>query len=231
MRNRNISIWYFFYWLKSIYSYYINIIYYIKQYIMIAVSTIAPVIQKELGSFFSTEAHWSNDLIRYINSAVRAITIARNFWYNQYNKKITIIEWTVKYEIPYQIETFFVKKWWVEVDFYDFQDYHRLNDKTKAIWIWENTLICEEPWEYELFYRGLPAPITDLTDLIEIPEHFYDIIIIKATYFGFMDIKVYDKANNKKAIFDWMIKSIATRSSNPQPTKIKRLNKSKNKIW
>ena len=198
---------------------------------MIAVSIIASAVQKELGSYFSTEAHTHSDIIRYINSAVRAITIARNFDFNQYSHKIDVISWTDTYSIPYQIETFFVKKSWQKVDFYDFKNYNILDHKNDIVWIWGNNFKCTSPWEYEIFYRGFPKHITSLNDFLEIPEHFYDLILLKSTYFGFMDIRAYDKANNKENIFNWMVKNMATRSSNPKPMQIKRLNKWKKKVW
>jgi len=58
---------------------------------MIAVSVIASAIKKELGSYFSTEAHKDNDIVRYINSAVRAIVIAKNFDFNQYKYTLTVV--------------------------------------------------------------------------------------------------------------------------------------------
>lgn len=198
---------------------------------MIAVSTIALALKKELGSYFSTEAHRDNDIIRYINSAVKDIVIAKNFQFNQYQTTVTVVEWTTKYDIPYQIETFFVKKGWVNIDFLDFKEYNFLSDKWNNVWIWENTFMSEMPWEYEIFYRWIPKQIISLTDSLEIPEHFYDLVLLRATYFWFMDVRAYDKANNKQVIFTWMIKSMATRSSTPQPTKIKRLNKGKRKVW
>jgi len=46
---------------------------------MIPISKLTANIKKELGSFFSTEAHTSVDLIRYINSAVKALCISKSF--------------------------------------------------------------------------------------------------------------------------------------------------------
>jgi hypothetical protein len=46
---------------------------------MISTAKVMQNLQKELGSFYSTEAHTSADMLRYINSAARAICISRNF--------------------------------------------------------------------------------------------------------------------------------------------------------
>jgi hypothetical protein len=201
---------------------------------MILVSTIATALKKELWSYFSTEAHRDNDIVRYINSAARAITIARNFDFNQFEYSITVVDWTTSYDIPYQIETFYVlDSNWDEVDIFDFSEYNKEKDKTDKIWIRSEVLKCTTPWTYTVFYRWYIPQITSLNDTLSIPDHFYDLIVLKATYFWYMDIRAFDKWNNKEAIFQGMIKSLATRSSNPKPLNIKRLNKDKNSsnIW
>ena len=198
---------------------------------MISVSLIAAALKKELGSYFSTEAHRDNDIVRYINSATRAITISRNFDFNQYDTDIVVTEWTTKYNIPYQIETFFVKKDNEDIEYENFVGYHGLSNKSWILWIYWDKAICESPWTYKIFYRWFPPHIFSLEDSLDIPEHFYDLVLLKATYFWFADIAAYDKANNKDTIFDGMIKDMATRSSNPRPLVTKRLNKSKRKQW
>jgi len=203
---------------------------------MIAVSTIQAALKKELGSYFSTEAHRDWDIIRYINSAVRAIVIAKNFQFNNYEHIITVTPNITTYTIPFQIETFFIlDSAWMEVQFEDFVNYNRIkNVQTKPlIWIWGENLTCTNPWTYTIYYRGYAPLITQINDSLAIPEHFFDLVVLKASYFGFMDIRAYNKANNKESIFKGMIKDLATRSSDTQPTKRKRLNKSVNNssVW
>lgn len=199
---------------------------------MISTNTISSAVTKELGSFFSTEAHKYNDLIRYINSAVNSICMSKNFAFNKYSHILSTDNINSQYTIPYQIETFFIlDSWWNEVDYYSFEDYFRLKDKTNAIWIWEETFITQMKWTFTIFYRGIPEQITSLEWSIDIPNHFSDLLIVSATYFWFMDVKAYAKANEKKAVYEWMIKDIAKRSSDPQPLKTKRLNKSKSNIF
>ena len=199
---------------------------------MIAVPIIEQAVKKELWSVFSTEAHKTSDLLRYINSSARAIAIEKNFAFNQYSTEITVVEWTTSYSIPYQIETFFIKKSdTTDMEFTDFVWYYGTSDKSSIIWIWDDTLICTIPWTYTIFYRGYPPTITSLSDTLVIPEHFFDLVVLKAIYFAYMDIRAYEKAGQKDNIFKGMIKSMATRSSNSRPLEHKRLNKSKSKVW
>ena len=199
---------------------------------MISTNLVATAIKKELGSFFSTEAHKDNDIIRYINSAINAICMSKNFAFNKYSYTLTTDNTNTNYIIPYQIETFFINNsWWEEQEYYTFEDYFRLKDKSNAIWIWEETLVTTMKWTFEIYYRGIPEQITSLNWSIQIPQHFLDLIIVSATYFGFMDVKAYNKAGEKKSVYEWMIKDYAKRSSNPQPLKTKRLNKSRSNIF
>lgn len=199
---------------------------------MIAVSAIIVPLQKELGSFFSTEAHKSNDLFRYLNSAARAITIARNFQFWKKTHKLIVLEGVTSYDIPFQIETKFVKdQSWTDVDFEDFFNYHNLDNKNSILCIDWDKAECNTPWEYNIFFRWFPSQINSTEDSINIPEHFFDLLLLKATYFWLMDVKAFSKAKKKDEIFEWMIKDMATRSSNPQPWKKKRLNKSKSRSF
>lgn len=198
----------------------------------IATQIVADNLTKELGSFFSTEAHTWNNIIRYINSWVRAICIAKNFWFNKYEHDIEIIDWTTKYNIPFQIETFFIlDSSWEEVETLEFEDYYRRTDKSDIIWIWEDKLVSEMIWDFTIFYRGYPTTITELSSSIDIPEHFFDLLVVIASYFWYADVRSFQTAAEKKNIFNWMIKDMATRNSDTKPLKTKRLNKSRNKTW
>lgn len=187
---------------------------------MISVAVLDQALQKELWSFFSTDAHQDNDRIRYINSAVRAICLSKNFNFNKYNYSITT-DWIITdYSIPYQIETFWITDSnldWVE--YCKFEDYYLTKDRSSLIWIWEDSLVTTMAWTYNILYRWFPSSITNLTWTILIPEHFYDLVLVKAVAFWFADIKDYIKEANKNAIYNWMIKDMATRSSNVTPRK------------
>ena len=200
---------------------------------MIPISKLTANIKKELGSFFSTEAHTSVDLIRYINSAVKALCISKSFWFNKYSYTINVVSWQTEYTIPYQIQTFYVlDSSWEEVEMLWFEDYHKLKDKSNCIMVEEEKLITTAiSWAYTIYYVWFPPQVFNDEDTLEIPEHFADTIVVKAVYYWFMDIKAYEKAATKETIFNWMIKSIATRSSDKKPMQVKRLNKSKSSVF
>jgi hypothetical protein len=134
--------------------------------------------------------------------------------------------------IPYQIETFFVlNEAWDEVEILDFEEYFLLKDKTDSIWIWEDTFITEKTWTFNIFYKWFPTTITEPTTSINMPEHFYDLLVVWAIYYWYMDIKAYNKANEKLSIFNWFVTDLATRNSDTKPRQIKRLNKSNSTVF
>lgn len=193
---------------------------------MISTAEVDAAIVKQLWSFFSTEAHKDTDRVRYINSAVRAIATAKNFSFNRFTETITTVSWTTNYTIPFQIETFAVlDSAWDEMDMLDFEDYYIEKNKTNLFGIWDTTLVTTAVWTFNILYRWYPATITNLTGTIAIPEHFFDLVVCKAVAFWFADIKDYVKESQKNSIFDWMIKSMATRNSNRKPRNINQVAK------
>jgi len=201
---------------------------------MIAVQSIANAIKKEFGSFFSTDAHWDMDLVRYINSRVRYIVIAKDFPFNKYNYTLVTNDTDTNYSIPYQIQTFFaLDTSWDEIELYNFEDYYRQKDKTDKICIFEDRLITTKKGNIDIFYRWYPTTLTSLEWNLNMPEHFFDLVTVFASFFGFLDVKAYQKSWEKKNIWDWMIKSMATRQSDKFPLTTKQLNKPKNNstVW
>lgn len=196
---------------------------------MISVLDLKVAIEKELGSYFSTEAHWEGSLIRYMNSAVRDICIQKNFDFNKYIETYTVTTPWVPVNIRYNIETYFVKQWSSDVWFYDFEHYFK-NNKQWACIYWDK-LLTETTWDYTIYFRGFPETLTKLEWNVDIPQHFFDLIVVKAVYFWFMDIRAYEQATIKDSIYKWMIHNLATRSTNQNPFVKKRLNNNNNKVW
>ena len=75
---------------------------------MINTTELESVIKKNLGSFYSTDAHNWTAILRYINSAVSYLVERKNFKFNKYTYQLTTNSNNTEYNIPYQIETFFV---------------------------------------------------------------------------------------------------------------------------
>ncbi len=191
---------------------------------MLAVQPIVDNIKWELWSFFSTDAHANNAIIRYINSSLRDIFVQKNFTFNKFKYVITVTSWVTDYTVPNQIETFFIlNSQWTKIRFVDFETYYSTIDKSSIIGIWDETFICSMPGTYTILYRGELDPITSLTATINIPSRFYDAIVLEALRYGYMDEKDYTMAAEKKREFDGLIGSLATRGTNVYPTEDVRL--------
>lgn len=78
-------------------------------------------------------------------------------------------------------------------------------------------MVSSKVGTFTLLYRGFPSTITTLTGTINIPEHFYDAIVIGAIRYGYLDEKDYPTANEKFNIFKGLIGDLATRNSNAYP--------------
>lgn len=199
---------------------------------MINTTELESVIKKNLGSFYSTDAHNWTAILRYINSAVRYLVERKNFKFNKYTYQLTTDSNSTEYNIPYQIETFFVlNDVWEELDLFEFEDYFREIDKDNKICIFEDKLITTFKWSLTIYYRWYPNFLTNISQTLNIPEHFFDVLVLIASYYWFMDVHAYEKANFTKATMDWFIKDLATRSSDKLPFNIKRTNKSESQVW
>lgn len=85
-------------------------------------------------------------MIRYINSAIRDICIEKNFTFNKFTTTVTVTSNSTTYTIPNQIETFYIlDDEDTQMEFYSFEDYYVLTDKSNKIGIWDETLVCSTP--------------------------------------------------------------------------------------
>ena len=199
---------------------------------MINTNTLIETIKKKLGSFYSTDAHSSVDLLRYVNSAIRYISIRKNFNFNKYSYELTTDESNTEYDIPYQIETFYVlNESWELLDLYTFEEYFSETDKDNKICIFEDKLITTFKWNLTVYYRWYISTLTSSTETLDIPEHFFDVLVLIWSYYWYMDVSAFDKANRTKNISDWFLKDMATRDSDKFPLNLKRMNKSNHKVW
>lgn len=193
---------------------------------MLAIQPIVDAIKFELGSVFSTSSHQPSNIIRYINSAIRDLSIERNFTFNKFKTTVTVISGTTDYSIPLQIETFYVfDSNNIPVTIMNFENYYNyilqttnISPTTTVAWIWDETFVCDTAWVYTIVYRWDLAPVTSFTDTVAIPSMFQDTIIAGALKYWYMDEKDFSSANLKQQIFMGMVKSLASRNTNTLPT-------------
>ena len=193
----------------------------------IPIQEIKSSLKKELGSFFSTEAHKDPDMIRYINSAVRYMCDLKPWDFNKYNANISITDTSVPWVTKEQIAVYSVY-WpnWTEVDILNFEDYHSdiANGHTKwFVWCWDTNLYAPEVWSYNIIYAWYPDTINTESQQLDVPYSKIDIIICLASYYAFMDVQAYQKAAEKRSIATAMVEWNAVRNTDRKPKSTPRM--------
>lgn len=184
---------------------------------MISQAVITTAIQKELGSFFSTEAHTDSDIVRYIDSAVNYVASYRDF-------SFLIETQTVVYTTPLvsQTITYTVKVLGVNgdpaINILRKADWFFPDLRTNAICIDGDEFIANDAGTYEILYVKLPDKLTTATaGTLDIPPQFEQVIIDLSIMYGYKDLKYYDKASAKLGAANAELGLLAQRITNPTP--------------
>lgn len=163
-------------------------------------STLVPAIQKELGSFFSTEAHSDADIIRYVCSAIRYFSSYRDFKFLEMRQIVTYSVANVEQTISYNVKTKSVRSYpdfSTDYNPVDMNYFYSSSSNDRDIGIWDSTFVAKVTGTFQIIYQGIPTFPTTNTDTIELPDFTYDIILGLSIYYGYMDIELYDKAQNR----------------------------------
>lgn len=183
---------------------------------MILMSTLAPAIQKELGSFFSTEAHSDADIIRYVCSAIRYFSSYRDFKFLEMRQIVTYSVANVEQTISYNVKTKSVRSYpdfSTDYNPVDMNYFYSSSSNDRDIGIWDSTFVAKITGTFQVIYQGIPTfPVTN-TDVIDLPDFVYDIILGLSIYYGYMDIELYDKAQNRMGIAQASMNAFAQRDT------------------
>jgi len=161
---------------------------------MINISTVVASMQKELGSFVSTEAH--PDMYRYINSAINYIYNRRDWWWNKKIYAFNYLSASQEQVLPfYPQKVFVVKKDWEIWQIANNEEWFTIDDHSKMIWIFSNKVISESTGVYSMLYAST-APTVSASDIdVDIPDNFIDVLQMVAIHFAYKDIKDYQTAS------------------------------------
>ena len=183
---------------------------------MILMSTLVPAIQKELGSFFSTEAHGDTDIIRYVCSAIRYFSAYRDFKFLEMRQIVTYTTANVEQTISYNVKTKSVRSYpdfSTDYNPVDMNYFYSSSSNNNDIGIWDSTFVAKITGTFQVIYQGIPTfPVTN-TDVIDLPDFVYDIILGLSIYYGYMDIELYDKAQNRMTIAQASMNAFAQRDT------------------
>ena len=165
---------------------------------MISQSDILYDVQKELGSFFSTEAHSNLDFYRYINSAIEYIYNFRDWEFNKQVYSFIYNAANTESTLPiYCLKTFYVKNGAKQMTILDNEAWFIEDDHTGCVGIFGNKFISEETGTYSILHIPSPATVDSTTE-INLPDNFKRTVAELAIMFGYQDLKLYDKAAEKR---------------------------------
>lgn len=179
-------------------------------------STLVPAIQKELGSFFSTEAHSDADIIRYVCSAIRYFSAYRDFKFLEMRQIVTYSVANVEQTISYNVKTKSVRSYpdfSTDYNPVDMNYFYSSSSNDRDIGIWDSTFVAKVTGTFQVIYQGIPTFPTTNTDVIDLPDFVYDIILGLSIYYGYMDIELYDKAQNRMWIAQASMNAFAQRDT------------------
>jgi hypothetical protein len=166
---------------------------------MILKSDVLYSIQKELGSFFSTEAHSNMDYYRYINSAIEYIYNFRDW---EFNKKVFSFIYeaaNTESTLPiFCLKTFHVKNGTKPMTILDNEAWFVIEDHTDCVGIFGNMFISEETGTYSILHTPAPATVDETSEYVNLPDNFKRVVEELSIMFGYQDLKLYDKAAEKK---------------------------------
>ncbi len=187
---------------------------------MILKSDVLYSIQKELGSFFSTEAHSNMDYYRYINSAIEYIYNFRDW---EFNKKVfSFIYEAANTEsiLPiFCLKTFHVKNGRKPMTILDNEAWFVIEDHTDCVGIFGNMFISEETGTYSILHTPAPATVDETSEYVNLPDNFKRVVEELSIMFGYQDLKLYDKAAEKKGSAEGSMNRISQRATNPRPNR------------
>jgi len=188
-------------------------------FIMIDLSAVVLAVQKECGSFFTTEAH--PDPYRYINSAINYI-LNRRDW--QWNRTL----WSIVYTTPWQNTTleFFPSKVYVvklgnEVQYiYNYEEWFLAEEHTGGVGIFWQTFIADQAWTYNILYAKTLTKVDADNSQIDLPPYYEDVVQWLAMHYAYKDIKDYSTAGSLMAQANAILDSASDRASNVTPRQI-----------
>ncbi len=187
---------------------------------MINQSAVLYSIQKELGSFFSTDAHSNVDFYRYINSAVEYIYNYRDWEFNKTVFSFVYSAANTESTLPiYCLKTFHVKNDTKPMTILDNEAWFIEDDHTECVGIFGNKFISEETGTFHILHTPAPATVDETTTEINLPDNFKRTVEELAIMFGYQDLKLYDKAGEKKGSAEGSMNRLAQRATNPRPNR------------
>lgn len=189
---------------------------------MISIEPVIAAIQKELGSFFSTEAHTSADILRYINSSNNYIASFRDFPYLTKTQVVVYTTPGIAQKIEYCLKVVGVNGN-PEIKVVPQADWFFPDNRVGAICVDGDQFIATDAGTFTIMYVSKPTTVTTSSTTVDIPPQFEPVLIDIAIHYGYKDIKMYDKSSAKIGQANNELNLLAQRITNPTPRQQRRI--------
>ena len=197
---------------------------------MILVSDLKAPMEKELGSFFGTEAHDTQEYYRYINEWIR-IFCSKYPWY--FLQTATTITYNTAESIYPIKETIEILDLIENTDNVSIENdriatmlseyYNKKKQWMEVYWIWDTTFISNQVWSYTLIHSVYPEYVDSLTDQIDFPSSVKQCLLEYCLVVAFMSVKDEWNAKTHLDFADTLLPNLISRKSNRYPRDVKRV--------
>lgn len=180
---------------------------------MIVLQDIVQEVTKELGSFYSTDAHPSDSIYKYIKSAINYICNAKDWGFRKKVYEFDYIKDSVA-NIPVNLKTYYVLLEGAPQNIVTEEEFFLGNE---WVLISVDTFRAGASGKYKILYMPSAPEVNDSVLQIDFPEHFKDVIVSMAVSFARKTTEEYDLANMLKGYVNGELDLIAERQTNVRP--------------
>lgn len=194
---------------------------------MIPVQELYAPMKKSFWTFFSTEAHWDAEIIRYINEWTRLLC-KKYPWY--FNERETIVTVTVAdwiNAIPETIEVQYVEDnngWELLNIATKLSEYKILKKRPETtIGVWDTTFKASAIGTYTMLHSVYPEKVVSIYDAVPFPDSVKNILMEYSLAVGYLSVKDEYNAKVHLDFAESLLQNEISRKSNRSPNKIKRV--------
>jgi hypothetical protein len=194
---------------------------------MIPVQELFAPMQKSFWSFFSTEAHSTAEIIRYINEWTRILCKKYPWYFAERETPITVATIDVINAVPETIEVLAVEKsdgsevQNIATKLSEYKKYRR--EGQEVVWIWDTTFLSSSPGTFNILHSVYPTKVVSQFDSIEFPDSVKNILMEYSLAVGYLSIKDEQNAKVHLDFAESLLQNEISRKSNRSPNKVKRV--------
>lgn len=186
---------------------------------MIAVQDILYELKKELGAFFSLEAHPASDLLGYITSGARLLSTKRPWEFNVIRTQVTLANGFDLAAVRETSETLAVSTISnPKVRLIKKAEFLATTDTSyEYATLYDTTFSASQAGTYTIIHRAYPDTVTDENGTIDMPASMRDMLVNYSLYFGYLSAKQTENAVDRFNVAEGLLPFISARNTDTTP--------------